>query len=90
MLFYFIRYVIFFPFSKEIPDQNNFTNKIHGYFVMFDWDFYFKIIYNDIDQILKSLRASAIDFYQTLHFMLKTRMNREFLKRGASESADEL
>ena len=26
----FIRYVILFPLSKEIPDQNNFTNKIHG------------------------------------------------------------
>ena len=40
-LFYFIRYVIFFPLSKEIPDQNNFTNKIRGYFVMINWDFLF-------------------------------------------------
>ena len=42
MLFYFIRYVILFPLSKEIPDQNNFTNKIHGYFVTINWDFLFK------------------------------------------------
>ena len=33
--------VIFMHLSKEIPDQNNFTNKIHACFVLFDWDFHF-------------------------------------------------
>ena len=45
----FIRYVILICLSKQIPDQNNFTNKIHGYFVTINWDFYFKIIYIDIE-----------------------------------------
>ena len=65
MLFYFVRYVIFFRLSKEFPDQNNFTNKCTGILLWLIGIFYFKIDYNDINQILKSIGSVRSGSVQT-------------------------